>query len=84
LEQDSILVIHVLDENGALYALLPDGQVLEKSAGSVPRVVSLPALPEGFRYTDFVKRGDSFVIAWEEIRFTDVGSAGVLVLPRLD
>jgi len=79
LEQDSILVVHVLDENGTLYALLPGGQVLEKSAGTEPRVAALPALPEGFRYTDFVKWGDSLIIAWEETRFTDVGRAGILV-----
>ena len=81
-EQDSILVIHVLDENGALYALLPDGQVLETAAvsGSPPRIVALPVLPAGYRYTDFVRMGDALIVAWEETRFTQVGRAGILAL----
>jgi hypothetical protein len=77
LELDSILLIHVLDEDGALFALLPDGQVLEKASDNPPQVFPLPPLPAGFRYTDFVKMGDRFIVSWEETQFTQVGRAGI-------
>ena len=80
LEQDSIFVIHVLDDDGTLWALLPDGQVLEKSFGGQVRTVSLPPLPLGFRYTDFVRKGDLFIVSWEETQFTQVGRAGLVAV----
>ncbi|HVP20014.1 MAG TPA: hypothetical protein VMU36_13565 [Spirochaetia bacterium] len=84
-DQDSILVIHVLDENGTLRALLPGGQVLEKPAGvGSSRTIALPELPAGFRYTDLLKKDDSLIVTWEEARFTEVGRAGILVLRRFD
>ncbi len=78
LEQDSILVIHVFDEDGTLDALLPDGQMLETRPGSPVRSFSLPTLPPGFRYTDFVRKGDLFIASWEETEFTQVKRAGLL------
>jgi hypothetical protein len=76
-EQDSILLIHVLDEDGALYALLPDGRVLEKPSAGPAQIFPLPPLPAGFRYTDFVKMGDFFIVSWEETQFTQVERAGI-------
>lgn len=78
LEQDSILVIHVLDEEGVLYALLPDGQVLEKRPAAPERMFSLPFLPAGFQYTDLIRKGDLFIASWEETEFTQVKRAGLL------
>jgi len=79
-EQDSILVIHVLDEDGALYALLPDGQILAHTPSDPAQTFALPSLPAGFRYTDFVKKGDEFIASWEETHFTQVGRAGIVAV----
>lgn len=78
-ESESAVAVPIFDESGALTALLPDGRLLVAESGSPPRTRPLPSLPAGFRYTDFVKWGSSMVVAWEEISFTDVGRAGVLV-----
>ena len=78
-DEDSILVIHVLDEDDVLSALLPDGQLLEQAPGAPARVFPLPSLPAGFRYTDFVKMEGRFIASWEESpQFTEVGRAGVV------
>ncbi len=79
-EQDSILLVHVFDDGGTLYALLPDGQVLTKRPGAAVQTSFLPSLPDGFRYTDLVKKDDMFVSSWEETQFTQVGRAGILAL----
>jgi hypothetical protein len=71
-ESDAAVTIPVFEEQGTRYALLPDGRVLGE------KTVSLPALPDGFRYTDLVKMGDSLVVPWEETSFTDVGRAGIM------
>jgi hypothetical protein len=80
LEQDSIFVVHVLDEDGDLFALLPEGQVLEKPSEAQARMLTLPSLPPGFRYTDFVRKGDLFIASWEEAQFTQVGRAGLVAV----
>jgi len=80
LEQDSVLVVHALDENGVLYALLPDGQVLEKPFASQLESFTLPALPAGFRYTDFVKKADLLIASWEETQFIQVARAGLVAV----
>ncbi len=80
-ESDSAVVIPVYEEQGTLYALLPEGRILTALPDGAPRSVSLPRLPQGFHYTDLVKSGGYFVIAWEESSFTDVGRAGILVQP---
>ena len=80
LEQDSVLVVHALDDNGVLYALLPDGQVLEKPLASQLESFTLPALPAGFRYTDFVKKADLLIASWEETQFIQVARAGLVAV----
>ena len=80
-ESDSAVIIPVFEEQGALYALLPEGRILTALPDGAPRSLSLPRLPQGFHYTDLVKTGDYLVIPWEESSFTDVGGAGILVHP---
>jgi hypothetical protein len=80
LEQDAILVVHVLDQDGSLDALLPEGQVLTQRPGATAQSFSLPSLPAGFRYTDFVRKGDLFIASWEETEFTQVRRAGLLAI----
>ncbi len=85
-ESDSAVVIPVFEEGRTLIALLPGGRLLSTttggaSAGGAPVEASLPRLPEGFGYTDVVKWGSSLVVPWEEVAFTDVGRAGILVYP---
>jgi hypothetical protein len=79
-ESDSAVAIPVFEEQGSLYALLPPGRVL-CSVADAQRTLVLPRLPDGFRYTDIVRWGDSLLIPWEETAFTDVGRAGILVYP---
>jgi hypothetical protein len=78
-DSESAIAIPLFEEQGSLFALLPDGRVLIAEHASPPQSRALPRLPPGFRYTDFVKWGSSLVVAWEEISFTDVGRAGLLV-----
>lgn len=80
-ESDSAVQIPVFEEGADRYALLPSGRLLRGSAHDAVRVIDLPMLPQGFHYTDVVKAGDFLVIPWEESSFTDVGRAGLLVLP---
>ena len=78
-DSESSVSVPLFEEQGKLFALLPDGRVLIAETASPPRELSLPPLPPGFRYTDFVKWGSSLVVSWEEIAFTDVARAGLLV-----
>ena len=71
----------MFEGDGKLLALLPDGRVMSAESGGAPRLIGLPLLPQGFRYTDLVKWGSSLVVPWEEVSFTDVGRAGLLVVP---
>jgi hypothetical protein len=78
-DSESAVGVPMFEEEGKLFALLPDGRVLVAEPASPPQELSLPKLPPGFSYTDFVKWGKSLVVSWEEIAFTDVGRAGLLV-----
>ena len=83
-ESESAVVIPVFEEGTTLLALLPGGRLVSAvrgAAGAAPAEAGLPRLPEGFRYTDVVKWGSSLVVPWEEVAFTDVGRAGILVYP---
>ncbi len=80
-ESESAISVPVDQDQGMLFALLPDGRVLRSVSGRLERPVALPRLPRGFRYTDLVKWGTSLVVPWEEASFTDVGRAGILILP---
>ncbi len=74
--------IAVFEEKGGRLALLPDGRVLSSPTGAgAPRVITLPVLPAGFRYTDLAKEGNLLVVPWEEVSFTDIGRAGLLIYP---
>jgi hypothetical protein len=80
----SLLSVPIFQEGSASFVLLPAGRVLRVSAAGAAVFIALPALPPRLSYTGIVKVGDSLVLPWEESRFTDVGSAGMLVfkLPK--
>jgi len=78
-DSESAVDVPLFEEEGKLFALLPDGRVLVAEPASPPQERPLPQLPPGFRYTDFAKWGQSLVVSWEEVSFTDVGRAGLLV-----
>ena len=83
-ESESAVVIPVFEEGTTLLALLPGGRLVSSVRGgtaTAPAEAGLPRLPEGFRYTDVVKWGSFLVVPWEEVAFTDVGRAGILVYP---
>ena len=79
---DAFVTVPVFLEPEAGRALLPDGRVVSLGAGGSKQILGLPALPPGFRYTDLVRAGDHLVVPWEEVRFPDVGAAGVLFYRR--
>jgi hypothetical protein len=84
-QSESAVSVAVFEEKGILLALLPDGRVLRAPAGGSPaRSITLPTLPSGFRYTDLARDGSWLIVPWEEIFFTDVGRAGILVYPLPD
>jgi hypothetical protein len=74
---DSAVMIPVFEEHGTRFALIPGGRVIASAASSPP--IDLPGLPRAFRYTDFVKEGEFLIVAWEEVSFTTVGRAGLLL-----
>jgi hypothetical protein len=81
-QSESAVSVAVFEEKGTRLALLPDGRVLRAAIGvSATQTIVLPALPPGFRYTDLAKAGSWLIVPWEEIFFTDVGRAGILVYP---
>ena len=80
-ESDSAVVFPVFEAPGMRLALLPEGRVLLGSPKGPGRQISLPAMPGGFRYTDLVVDGNWLVVPWEEVSFTDVGRAGILLFP---
>ena len=78
----SAVAVAVFEEKGTRLALLPDGRVLRAAIGaSTSNTIALPALPPGFRYTDLARAGTWLIVPWEEVFFTDVGRAGILVYP---
>ncbi len=83
---DSAVMISVFEEEGTRRALIPGGRVITSTASSASRYsadpvrpIDLPGLPRAFRYTDFVKEGDLLIVPWEEVSFTNVGRAGLLL-----
>jgi hypothetical protein len=78
-EAEEAVQVPVYEEKGERTALLPNGTLLIAAPGVNPRVVTLPALPPGSRYTDVVRTAGRWVVAWESVSFTDVGAAGLLI-----
>jgi hypothetical protein len=74
-----LVVVPVYEEAGSAYALLPGGRLLRVSPGKPATLLTLPALPTGFRYTDLLKVGATLALPWQEDSFTDVGAAGLLL-----
>jgi hypothetical protein len=75
---DAFVTVPVFLATDAGRALLPGGTVVSLGADGTKDVLGLPALPSGSRYTDLVRLGEHLVVPWEEVRFPDVGAAGVL------
>jgi len=75
---DAFVTVPVFLEPAAGRALLPNGTVVSIGVDGARTAIRLPALPAGFRYTDLAATGEHLVAPWEEVRFTDVGAAGVL------
>jgi hypothetical protein len=61
-----------------LLLLLPDGLLLEASAGSrqIQRL-RLPPLPRDHVYRDLLLHGQYLLASWEQAAFTEVGRAGI-------
>ena len=78
---DTFVTVPVFLEQTSGRALLPGGRVLSLAVDGTLRTLDLPALPRGFRYTDLARFGGFLVAPWEEVRFTDVGAAGILFYP---
>jgi hypothetical protein len=79
---DTVTMVPVFELGAERLALLPGGRVLAANSepGSASRIVDLPELPRGFRYTELAQVGGMLAVAWEEISFTDVGRAGLLLI----
>ena len=77
---DDVVLVPVFEQAGIRSALLPDGTVRRRAAGAAVTTMKLPALPDGFRYTDIARLGSVLVVPWEEASFTEVGRAGLLLL----
>jgi|GEM_PF-1079941 hypothetical protein len=60
-------------------ALFADGTLYVAEGGATEaRVLRLPPLSAGYRYTEFVLSGRTLIAAWEEQRFFETGRAGLL------
>lgn len=78
-EVSAIKTIPVWEEKGLVLALLPGGRIIRTSDGVSFGSIDLPVLPDGFRYTDLAKTGETLVLPWEQVIFTDVRAAGFLL-----
>ncbi len=71
--------VPVFREGGAFFALVAGRLIRAGSDPTEPRALPLPALPEGYAYTDLWSDGRTLVVSWERQRFTEVGAAGLYV-----
>jgi len=77
----SYFSIPVIKQEILLCALLPAGKVLVQQEGSSRvREITLPPLPAHFKYMDIILFKDYICASWEDIRFTHVGAAGLMVM----
>ncbi len=75
----SITTIPVWEEKALALALLPGGRVVRTTDGAAFDSFDLPPLPEGFRYTDLLKTAGTLILPWEQVLFTEVRAAGILI-----
>ncbi len=79
-EAASLVEVPLFRAGGIYHALLPDGTLLStRRLGTGIRRVQLPALPAGYRYTGLLVHGGRLLASWEQRRFYEVGSAGLLL-----
>jgi len=76
---DAFVTVPVFLDAASGSALLPDGSVVVVRADGTRGTLALPKLPAGFRYTDLARSNGYFVVPWEEVRFPNVGAAGILL-----
>lgn len=76
---ESFVTVPVFLEGASGSALLPDGTIVEVRADGTIATLALPRLPAGHRYTDLARSDGYLLVPWEEVRFPDVGAAGILL-----
>ena len=72
--------------NDSYYVLLWDEKILQikcSENGYDESKIILPELPENFNYTNFIVNSPDIALAWENIDFINVGSAGILILKNI-
>ncbi len=75
------ITIEISRNEDLLAALLPGARVLLLSRDSgEARVRKLPHLPSHCRYTDLILFQGFICASWEDIRFTRVGAAGLVIV----
>jgi len=80
-EHIALLTLPVEERGGRFTLLTPDGTLLWAGDGSLGvRERRLPALPEGFAYTDLLLWEGLAATAWEQRAFAQVGAAGLFLL----
>jgi hypothetical protein len=74
--------IPVIKRGKRLCALLTTGHILflKQESGQIQRIM-LPPLPAYCKYTNIVFYKDFICASWEDVRFTHVGAAGLVVKP---
>ena len=78
-EPSQSVLVRVYRDNGVSHALLEDGTVIRLGSGD-SELIELPQLEESFMYTDLFVNNDTLILPWEEVDFTHVGQAGLLLL----
>jgi hypothetical protein len=76
---DAFVTVPVFLDAASGSALLPDGSLVVVRADGTRGTLALPKLPAGFRYTDLARSNGYLVVPWEEVRFPNVGAAGILL-----
>lgn len=61
------------------YLLLPNGRIAWMDTSGKKGIITLPALPRSFSYTDFITDGFTVIVFWEEQDFIKVKNAGILL-----
>jgi hypothetical protein len=77
-EEIRLYTLSGFERDESYLLLLPDGLLLESSAGTRQLLrFSLPPLPGDHVYTELLLQGRNLVAAWEQASFTDVGASGI-------
>jgi len=79
-ESFEIVTVKMFEDGINFYALWKSGSLYVIPKGDTEvRKINIPALPDGFTFTNFIIHENTLLLTWEESEFLNVGTAGFLI-----